>query len=77
MGRFETQWLAARRTFVALANLSGQWIDLVHGRRPPPRHGLERERVPSCLEWPLRVHLLVARCISAYEESVEVGRVRG
>jgi hypothetical protein len=35
MRRFETQWLAAPRNFAALADLSGQWIDLVHGRRPP------------------------------------------
>src|SRR5437016_10829541 len=35
MGRFETQWLAAPENFAALADLSGQWIDLVHGRRPP------------------------------------------
>jgi hypothetical protein len=35
MGRFETQWLVARKNFAALADLSGQWIDLVHGRRPP------------------------------------------
>jgi len=35
MGRFETQWLAAPKNSVALADLSGQWIDLVHGRRPP------------------------------------------
>ena len=35
MGRFETQWLAAPKNFAALADLSGQWIDLVHGRRPP------------------------------------------
>jgi hypothetical protein len=34
MGRFETQWLAAPKNFAALAHLSGQWIDLVHGRRP-------------------------------------------
>ena len=33
--RFETQWLAAPKNFAALAYLSGQWIDLVHGRRPP------------------------------------------
>jgi len=31
MGRFETQWLAAPNNFAALADLSGQWIDLVHG----------------------------------------------
>src|SRR5438552_17944773 len=35
MGRFETQWLAAPKNFAALADLSGQWTDLVHGRRPP------------------------------------------
>ena len=35
MGRFETQWLAAPKNLSALADLSGQWIDLVHGRRPP------------------------------------------
>ena len=35
MGRFETQWLATPENLPALADLSGQWIDLVHGRRPP------------------------------------------
>ena len=35
MGRFETQWLAAPSNLSALADLSGQWIDIVHGRRPP------------------------------------------
>ena len=35
MGRFETQWLAAPENLSALSDLSGQWIDLVHGRRPP------------------------------------------
>src|SRR6266498_4255413 len=35
MGRFETQWLAAPENLSALAALSSQWIDLVHGRRPP------------------------------------------
>ena len=35
MGRFETQWLAAEKNLSALADLSGQWIDRVHGRRPP------------------------------------------
>ena len=35
MGRFETQWLAAPANLSALADLFGQWIDLVHGRRPP------------------------------------------
>src|SRR6201981_1161038 len=31
MGRFETQWLAAPENLSTLADLSGQWIDLVHG----------------------------------------------
>jgi len=35
MGRFETQWLAAPENHSALVDMSGQWIDLVHGRRPP------------------------------------------
>jgi hypothetical protein len=35
MARFETQWLAAPANLSALSDLSGQWIDLVHGRRPP------------------------------------------
>jgi hypothetical protein len=35
MGRFETQWLAAPENLSALADFSGHWIDLVHGRRPP------------------------------------------
>jgi Transposase DDE domain group 1 len=35
MGRFETRWLASPENLSALIDLSGQWIDLVHGRRPP------------------------------------------
>src|SRR6516165_1523244 len=35
MGRFETRWLTAEKNLSALANLSGQWIDRVHARRPP------------------------------------------
>jgi hypothetical protein len=35
MGRFETKWLAAETNLSALTDLSGQWIDRVHGRRPP------------------------------------------
>ena len=35
MGRFETKWLAVGKNLSALANLSGHWIDNVHGRRPP------------------------------------------
>src|ERR1017187_2614485 len=35
MGRFETRWLTAEKNLSALADLSGQWIDIVHGRRPP------------------------------------------
>jgi hypothetical protein len=35
MGRFETKWLTAEKNLSVLADLSGQWIDRVHGRRPP------------------------------------------
>ena len=35
MGRFETEWLATEANLAALADLSGNWIDRVHERRPP------------------------------------------
>ena len=35
MGRFETEFLATDENLTALAGLSGQWIDRVHGRHPP------------------------------------------
>jgi hypothetical protein len=35
MGRFETEFLATDDNIVALADLSGAWIDRVHDRRPP------------------------------------------
>jgi len=35
MGRFETRWLTLEKNLSALADLSGRWIDIVHGRRPP------------------------------------------
>jgi hypothetical protein len=35
MGRFETKWLAAPANLSALSDLPGQWIDIVHGHRPP------------------------------------------
>jgi hypothetical protein len=34
MGRFETELLAQGANLVALAELSGRWIDTVHARRP-------------------------------------------
>jgi hypothetical protein len=33
--RFETRWLTAETNLSALGDLSGQWIDRVHARRPP------------------------------------------
>jgi hypothetical protein len=33
MGRFETRWLTEAKNLTALADLSGQWVDHVHGRR--------------------------------------------
>jgi hypothetical protein len=35
MGRLETEWLAADADLAALMDMSGAWIDRVHGRRPP------------------------------------------
>jgi Transposase DDE domain group 1 len=35
MGRFETEWLATEANLAALTDLSGTWIDRVHGRKPP------------------------------------------
>jgi Transposase DDE domain group 1 len=35
MGRFETRWLTRPENLAALADLSGQWIDKVHQRKPP------------------------------------------
>ena len=35
MGRFETRLLTVEKNLMALADLSGQWIDRVHARRPP------------------------------------------
>jgi hypothetical protein len=35
MGRFETAFLASDENHTALADLSGRWIDRVHGRRAP------------------------------------------
>jgi Transposase DDE domain group 1 len=46
MGRLETRWLRLEKNLSALADLSGQWIDRVHSRRPPrrrARYGFERE----------------------------------
>ena len=57
MGRFETQWPAAPANPSAVSDLSGQWIDIVHGRRPPkgivldmdssvsPTHGEQEDSV--------------------------------
>jgi hypothetical protein len=35
MGRFETRWLTAEKNLSALTDLSSEWIDRVHARRPP------------------------------------------
>ena len=35
MGRYETEWLATDDNLAALTELSGVWIDRVHGRKPP------------------------------------------
>jgi hypothetical protein len=52
MGRFETRWLTADKNMLALADLSGQWIDRVHGRRPPRGVVLDMDSSvsPNCSE---------------------------
>lgn len=35
VGRFETEMLSAKRNLKQLIDLSGAWIDRVHGRKPP------------------------------------------
>ncbi len=35
MGRFETEWLTHPENLATLTDLSGHWIDRVHGGRPP------------------------------------------
>ena len=57
MGRFETRWLTTEKNLLALADLSGQWTDRVHARRPSrsvvldmdssvsPTHGEQENRV--------------------------------
>jgi hypothetical protein len=35
IGRFETEWLAGDKNFAALTDLSGRWIERVHGHCPP------------------------------------------
>jgi len=37
MGRFEIERLATAANLAALTDLSGAWIDRVHGRRPPDK----------------------------------------
>ena len=43
MGRFETEVLATEENLAALADLSGQWTDRVHDRRPPTKIILDRD----------------------------------
>jgi hypothetical protein len=57
MGRFETRWLTVEKNLLALTDLSGRWIDIVHGRRTPrgivldmdssvsPTHGEQEDTV--------------------------------
>ena len=47
MGRFETEWLARRGNFAALADLPGHWINAVHQRRPPRTIALDMDSSES------------------------------
>src|SRR5262249_18672341 len=74
IGRFETQWLATDKNLSALADLSGQWIDLVHGRRPPrgivfdmdssvsPTHGEQENSVWNGHQLSSAVRVQSVRC---------------
>jgi len=66
MGRFETKWRTMAKNLSALADLSSQWIDRVHGRRPPrgilldmdSSVGPTRRTGKELLERSLRMHML-------------------
>jgi hypothetical protein len=47
MGPFETKWLSRPENLAALADLSGQWIDKVHERRPPKTIALDMDSSKS------------------------------
>jgi hypothetical protein len=47
MGRFETEMLTRPENLVALADLSGRWIDAVHDRRPPKSITLDMDSSES------------------------------
>ena len=47
MGRFETEWLPRPENLAALTDLSGQWIDKVHQRKPPKRIVLDMDSSES------------------------------
>ena len=47
MARFETRWLTVEKNLFALADLSGRWIDIVHGRRVKT---VVAEQLSRCLD---------------------------
>src|SRR5271156_6907215 len=47
MGRFETEWLPRPENLAALTDLSGQWIDKGHQRKPPQTIGLDMDSSES------------------------------
>jgi hypothetical protein len=47
VGRFETETLSTRRNLMALMNLSGQWVDAVHRRKPLKQLILDLDRSVS------------------------------
>jgi hypothetical protein len=68
MGRFETQWLAAPENLSAIADLSGQWIDLVHGRRPPRSIVLDMDSCPTHGEQEMLARLGAGQTVEAEED---------
>ena len=48
MGRFETEVLATTDNRTALADMSGQWIDRFHERKPPKWITLDMDNLSQC-----------------------------
>src|SRR5262247_3001338 len=77
IGRFETQWLATDENLSALADLSGQWIDLrAASRQCPQRRRLEGCARPgrATLSRQGHAHLFSSRCSLRHARGLRVSR---
>ena len=68
MRRFEAQWLTADKNLLALAELSGQWIDRVHARRPPRGIVLDMDSSASPTPGEQEMSVLLRPSVDANEE---------